>query len=607
MDDTAELDELLEFLRDHRGFDFTGYKRNTLSRRIAKRMQEVGVESHRQYIEFLELRPDEFPKLFNTILINVTSMFRDPESWEHLQTVVLPTILEQRDDDDPIRVWSAGCATGQEAYTLAMVLCEVLGDEAFTRRVKLYATDRDEDALLVARAGVYEDRALEHVPTAMVNRYFESVGSHHRFRTDLRRSLIFGRHDLTVDPPISNLDLLVCRNTLMYFNAETQATVLPRFHYALRDDGVLFLGRAEMLLTHGDLFTPVEMSHRLFRRVPRTGTAVRSGTRRSEQRKPDFSWSTLEGLAFHHGRAAEIVVDVDSVVVAANAAARSTFELSDDDLGRPLRELELSYRPLDLRSRVDQALGDRRPIQVRNVERTFPQGDSQFLDVVFAPLADETGVDGLSISFVDVTRFALLQDEVKRSNQELEGAYEQLQSTNEELETTNEELQSTIEERETTNEELQSTNEELETMNEELQSTNEELETMNVELRMRGDGTDRDRVVLESIIGSIDRSIIAIDARGIVVVWSSLATATWGIQPHEANGRRFADLEFGLPTDELRVAIAAVDTGGSPEVTVEHGAINRLGQSVTTSTVVRPLGNAPHGRGVVLITIAVAV
>ena len=148
------LTRLLHFLRDHRGFDFTGYKTNTLSRRIDKRMDEVGITDHASYIEHLEAHPDEFPRLFNTILINVTSLFRDPDSWDHLRTEVIPTILAARAPDEPIRVWSAGCATGHEAYTLAIVLAEVMGADTFADRVKIYATDVDDEALLEARAGV---------------------------------------------------------------------------------------------------------------------------------------------------------------------------------------------------------------------------------------------------------------------------------------------------------------------------------------------------------------------------------------------------------------------------------------------------------------------
>ena len=263
------LDDLLEFVNQTRGFDFTGYKRSSIERRVAKRMGEVGVGSYDDYIDYLELHADEFESLFNTVLINVTRFFRDPASWEYLATEVLPEIVKSRPEDRPIRVWSAGCASGEEAYTLAMVLGRVLGDHAFLDRVKIYATDIDEPALEAARHGTFAPRQIEDVPRDALERFFERTDQRYVFRKDLRRCVIFGRNDLVQDAPISRIDLLVCRNTLMYFTAETQAQVLRRFHFALDNEGVLMLGKSEMLITHSELFTPVDLKRRAFRKVVR--------------------------------------------------------------------------------------------------------------------------------------------------------------------------------------------------------------------------------------------------------------------------------------------------------------------------------------------------
>lgn len=600
MTDDPSFSRLLDFVRDHRGFDFTGYKTNTLSRRIDKRMGEVGVEGYADYVEYLEVHPDEFPRLFNTILINVTSLFRDPESWDHLQNVVLPEILAARAADEPIRVWSAGCASGQEAYTLAIVLSELLGPEAFMERVKIYATDVDEEALLEARAGVFASRETEELASALVERYFEEVGTQHRFRGDLRRNLIFGRHDITSDAPISNLDLLVCRNTMMYFNAETQARVLPRFHYALREDAALFLGRAEMLLTHSDMFEPIEITHRLFHRIGTGQQKTSPKTRAARPTPPDGA--ELQELAFHGGGAAEIVVDAASTLVAANGQARSTFGIGDADLGTPLRELEVSYRPIELRARIDQVLNEKRPVKVRNIERTFPEGDPQFLDLVLTPLGPAADPRGVSIAFVDVTRFTLLQLDVKRSNEQLEGAYEQLQSTNEELETTNEELQSTIEERETTNEELQSTNEELETMNEELQSTNEELETMNVELRVRSEDVEHSRRLLDALLDTLTDPVIAVDARRDVILWTRAAAELWGLTSEEVLGRPLAALDFGLPVNDLDAALTGFSAGSENRTTVTLPAVSRRGRAFDASVTIHRLAGDQIAGGLVVVT-----
>ena len=217
------LETLLEFIKETRGFDFTGYKRSTIERRVAKRMADLEIGEYDEYLDYLQLHADEFVELFNALLINVTSFFRDPQTWEHLADTILPQLLASRPSDAPFRVWSAGCASGEEAYTVAMVLARVLGEEQYRERVKIYATDVDEAALDQARYGAYAPRQLEDVPPGALERFFERTDQRYVFRKDLRRSVIFGRNDLVQDAPISRIDLLVCRNTLMYFTAETQA------------------------------------------------------------------------------------------------------------------------------------------------------------------------------------------------------------------------------------------------------------------------------------------------------------------------------------------------------------------------------------------------
>jgi two-component system, chemotaxis family, CheB/CheR fusion protein len=261
------LEELLHYLRDTRGFDFTGYKRASLGRRVARRLSAVGVPGAKDYIEYLEVHPQELTALFNAILINVTSFFRDPDSWDYLRTSVVPELL-RRKPTEHVRVWSAGCASGQEAYSLAIVFAEALGREEFRRRVKIYATDVDEEALSQARLGRYSERELEGLTARDIARYFEPSGENRAFQTSLRRSIIFGRNDLVQDAPISRIDVLACRNTLMYFNAEQQGRILQRMHFAIAPQGVLFLGKAEMLLSHGNLFAPIEGQRRFFHKVP---------------------------------------------------------------------------------------------------------------------------------------------------------------------------------------------------------------------------------------------------------------------------------------------------------------------------------------------------
>jgi two-component system, chemotaxis family, CheB/CheR fusion protein len=224
------FEALLTYLKESRGFDFTGYKRSSLMRRVNRRMNQVDITDYQDYLDYLEVHPDEFTALFNTILINVTGFFRDADAWDYLRSEVLEPMVAGKPGDAPIRVWSAGCASGEEAYTLAMSLAETLGADAFRDRVKIYATDVDEEQLNEARQAIYGERAMEAVPPELAERYFEPNGNRFVFRKDLRRSVIFGRNDLVQDAPISRIDLIVCRNTLMYFNAETQAKILGRFH-----------------------------------------------------------------------------------------------------------------------------------------------------------------------------------------------------------------------------------------------------------------------------------------------------------------------------------------------------------------------------------------
>src|SRR4051812_20736875 len=270
MEQATEQDgfaRILEYLRQARGFDFTAYKPTSLMRRVRKRMQAVSIEEFDAYLDYLEVHPDEFQALFNTILINVTSFFRDGEVWDALRAGVVPELVN---GSGPIRVWSAGSASGQEAYSAALILAQALGRDAFRERVKIYATDVDDEALGEARRAVYTAKQLEELPEDLVAAYFDRNGGDlYTFNRDLRRSVIFGRHDLIQDAPISRIDLLLCRNTLMYFNSEAQARIMARFYFSVNPGGYLVLGRAEMLFSHAAMFQPVDLKRRIFKTIPK--------------------------------------------------------------------------------------------------------------------------------------------------------------------------------------------------------------------------------------------------------------------------------------------------------------------------------------------------
>jgi two-component system CheB/CheR fusion protein len=588
-----QFESLLEFLKSSRSFDFTGYKRSTLMRRVLKRMQAVGIQDFDAYRDYLELHAGEFGALFNTILINVTSFFRDPEAWQALAAEFIPAMLARKGPSDPVRVWSAGCATGQETYTLMMVLAEAMGPEQFRERVKVYATDADDEALAVARQATYDEDDLRELPEGFRERYFDRAGGRWAFRTDLRRQVIFGRHDLVQDAPISHLDVLVCRNVLMYFNAEVQGRVLARFHFALAPDGVLFLGKAELMRSHADLFVPASLPARIFRRAARAAGRERllalgggGGARRT--RIPAVQQLTVRDAALNAVPVALLVVGADGVLLLANDPARRLFGLAPGDVGRPLQDLKVSYRPVELRSRIEQALTERRPVYLSAVEHAAADGELRSYEVQICPLASDDA-PGVSVSFQDVTRYARLQTEIELANQALETAFEELQSTNEELETTNEELQSTIEELETTNEELQSSNEELETMNEELQSTNEELETLNDELQRRTGSLNDANAYLSSVLTSLRSAVTVVDAEMRVQVWSPKMEELWGLRAAEVHAQPLLHLDLGLPVEQLKHPVRTVIEGRAAFRELEMEAVNRRGRSIRCTVTISPL------------------
>jgi len=590
------LDSLLEFVRETRGFDFTGYKRSTIQRRVAKRMAAVGAERYDDYVDYLELHAEEFAELFNALLINTTGFFRDPQTWEYLATEVVPQLLATPGPDESLRVWCAGCASGEEPYTVAMVLARVMGDSAFRERVKIYATDVDEEALDQARHGAYLPRQIEDVPHDALERFFERTDQRYVFRKDLRRCVIFGRNDLVQDAPISRIDLLVCRNTLMYFTAETQTQILRRFHFGLDDGGYLLLGKSEMLITHTDLFAPIELKRRVFRKVvkPTLRERVRVLTLDGTSARPANESDNLREAAFDIAGAAQIVIDHDRAMIMANDAARRLFGLGLADFGRPLQDLELSYRPIELRSHLDSLDRDLRPSEIKAIH--WRAGDvERIFDVRLTPLTSDGVAMGTSITYIDVTEAHRLQEQLTGSKRELEQAYEELQSTVEELETTNEELQSTNEELETTNEELQSTNEELETMNEELQSSNEELETMNEELRHRTEEVNDVNAFLETILTTIGVAVAVLDRNQRVQIWNGQARELWGLTAADAEDEHLMSLDFGLPVDKLRQQIREVLAGRSQREETVVEATNRRGKMFQCRVTFLPLRDGGDG------------
>ena len=382
-----DFERLLEFVRDERSFDYTGYKRPTLMRRFEKRMQTVGAADWDAYRAYLAEHGEEFAELFNTILINVTGFFRDAETWEVVAAEVIPRLLEERPAEAPLRIWSAGCASGEEPYTVAMLLAEALGEEEFRRRVKIYATDIDDDALADARDASYSTKQLEKVPPELRERYFQQSNHGFAFRSDLRRGVIFGRNDLHRDPPISRVDLLVSRNTLMYFGSELQQRILANFYFALNRGGFLVVGKAEALQSGRNFFVPYNLKRRVFMK----DGSVDVGFRLAQVPRPELAdrdvSADLGEVAFEHAPTAQVVVDDQNRVAGINQAARTLFSLRHRDVGRALQDLELSYRPLELRSLIDEVRSEHNAVIRRDVVWQRGNEEPRTLDVQLDSLA----------------------------------------------------------------------------------------------------------------------------------------------------------------------------------------------------------------------------
>ena len=263
----GDMNALLQKTFEERGYDFRDYKKASIARRISKRLYENHLETYEQYMEYLDKHPEEYAKLFDTLLINVTEFFRDPEAWEVLKNDVLPKMIARKNKGEQIRIWSAGCASGEEAYSIAMLLSDQLGDALGEYDVRIYGTDIDEAALNEARKGTYPSARLKNVSPEQLEKYFQREDDTYKVKRNVRQLIAFGRQDLILDAPISHLDLIICRNVLIYFNLELQSRIVIKFHYALNRNGYVFFGKSESLLTGSKLFFPVNKKWRVFEKA----------------------------------------------------------------------------------------------------------------------------------------------------------------------------------------------------------------------------------------------------------------------------------------------------------------------------------------------------
>lgn len=535
MSDDLTLQDLVNELAAEKGPDLRGYKHTSLQRRVRKRMSEVGVATFRDYLAKVREDPTEPGNLLRTTLINVTEFFRDPQAWQALRDEALRPVMAWMQPGDTLRIWSVGCASGEEPYSLAILICEYLGAAIMDYNIKIYATDIDEDALNIARRGEYPVEKLRRVAPPLREKYFTGRGSLLRVSRDIRRLTIFGRSNIVKDAPISHCNLVVCRNVLIYFDTTTQTQVLSRIHYALEPGGVLFLGKAESKLANSSVFVPINTRWRIFQKHPTTDSDAdaNDGSLVLPARGgPDLVQHEMESLQLYQRSILETVksgllsLDADDIIVNHNDMFAQIWNLKGNKLmGKRLQNTELVYRCPELIARLESSHTSKTEItQFQCTTKT--DGEDHLMSVVIRPvMASAEDRIGTIIYSEDITDRERLQTTVEQ----LESTSEELQSANEELETTNEELQSTNEELETTNEELQSTNEELATTNEELQSLNEELENMNEELEHRTTELHQLNQRYAETLKSMPWPVALVDDAEKIQLWNASAQRLFGV------------------------------------------------------------------------------
>ncbi len=526
---------IVAVLRDGTGHDFHGYKRNTFLRRVQRRMEVVETDRVEAYLEILRTRPDEVRQLFNDLLIGVTQFFRDRREFEFLEAQVIPKLFEGRSRNDQLRVWVLGCSSGEEAYSIAILLREHAAKLDAVPQIQIFASDIDGRALAAARVGRYTSAIAEHMTPERLARWFVKEGNTYCVVKELREMCVFSQHSIIKDAPFSRLDMISCRNLLIYLNADLQSRVIPLFHFALKPSGFLFLGTSENISRHQNLFASVDRGFRIFQKIE-TGTRP----------LPDFPFTTVdrrpatvpatqprprllaEGLARHAERLAEryapayVIVNENFDVL--NFSSRAGRFIHPVGGAASLNLLNLIHADLrlDLRGALDRAMRENSAVQAGGLQMS-ENGDRVVVDLIVEPIqgnhhASKTFVvlfrDNIILPDMGETSpdAASLRDErVRRLELELRVSRERLQATIEELESTNEELKSSNEEYQSLNEELQSANEELETSKEELQSINEELTTVNGELAHRVQELGRVNSDVKNLLESTQIATIFLD------------------------------------------------------------------------------------------------
>jgi two-component system CheB/CheR fusion protein len=568
----ASLSRIADILRTRTGNDFHGYKQNTFLRRVQRRMQVVQIDEIAAYVEFLRSDKDEAQHLFNDLLIGVTEFFRDKREFELLQTQIIPKIFEGKGVGQQVRVWVLGCATGEEAYSIGILLREHMAGLESAPHVQIFATDIDGRALAAARVGRYRTNIEADMTSERLARWFVREGDTYCVVKELREMCIFSQHNVIKDAPFSKLDLISCRNLLIYLNGELQNRVIPLFHFALLPERYLFLGNSENVTRHPKLFAPVDRRARIFRKLE-TGTRL----------PPEFPITTAAGRApVEVAAVRSFGPDVGLERRAQRIAERYTpaYVITDDDFqilhfsGRTGRYIEptagaatldllqLVHRDLrlDLRAALSHAAEANAAAHADQVQ-LGEDGQRVLVDITVEPIQEGAGSRNFVVLFKDSPARAIEADQgnpysslrtehVERLEIELRATRERLQATIEELESTNEELKSSNEEYQSLNEELQSANEELETSREELQSVNEELTTVNGELAHRVQELTRATSDLKNFFESTEIATVFLDNDLRVMNFTPSITQILHLVETDT-GRPIAHIKARIPIEEL--------------------------------------------------------
>ena len=579
----AARQEICTLLRSQIGHDFSGYKTNTFMRRVQRRMNVTQLSTVEAYITLLQRTPEEAGALFRDLLINVTNFFRDAEAFDRLATEVIPKLFEGRGAEDTIRVWVPGCATGEEVFSIGILLREQIDRVKSVPRVQIFATDIDDRSLGVARAARYPEVLLEGVSPERRERFFIPDGGSFLVAKEIRDLCVFSPHSVIKDPPFSRMDLVSCRNLLIYFGAEVQSQVIPTFHYALRPGGYLFLGTSENIGQFDDLFTPIEKKHRIFLRrsdslsplrLPLMVGGLRPGlTAELKPHRPPIGGAALRQMVdaqvIERFAPPHVLANRDGDIVYFSARTGRFLEQAS---GVPTRQIFIMARKdlrLDLRSVFREAVESGQPVTREGIAVEEDDGRVQMVSLTVEPLnSGPKGEPLFLILFASqgpilsreeaLTRVHAVHDGTTyQIEQELRETRERLQSMIEEYETALEELKSSNEELVSVNEELQSTNEELEASKEELVSLNEELHTVNAELNGKVDALDRANSDLQNLFDSTAVATVFLDKDLLIRSFTPAMSEVFNILPSD-RGRPITDLSSRVQFSGLTEDIAAV-------------------------------------------------